>query len=129
MPSPEGLGKARGRWSAAWDAYSRTVMKVAGPAVEPLARKAGVRWTADSLGFWLMWHLEGGFEGLQRMGMSRSGIYRRISHFRKLTGQHPDEFELPGVSIDVGEYLTAELVAGQRRIGDRDTNPSRISQD
>ena len=42
-------------------------------------------------GFWLLWHVEGGFEGLQRIGMSRSSIYRRISAFRKLMEVHPDE--------------------------------------
>ena len=35
MPSPEGLGIAQSRWRSAWDAYTRTVTTVAGPAIEP----------------------------------------------------------------------------------------------
>ena len=109
MPSVEGYGNAQGRWRAAWDAYSRAANKVAGPAVAPVARTLGFQWTTDSLGFWLLWHLEGGFEGLRAMGMSRSGIYRRVSSFRKLTGKHPDDFELAGVHLDVAEHLRENL--------------------
>jgi hypothetical protein len=66
----------------------------------------------DLVGFWLLWHLEGGFAGLQEMGMSRSGIYRRVQAFRTVFGAHPDTFDMPGVSIDLGAYL-----AGRRMIG------------
>ena len=34
---------------------------------------------ADLFGFWLLWHLEGGFEGLERLGMNRATIYRKIN--------------------------------------------------
>jgi hypothetical protein len=103
MESPDGKGIAR----RAWDSYAATVNRVAGPAIEPLVRRVAATTAADLLGFWLVWHLEGGFEGLRRHGMSRSSIYRRISLFRRITGQHPDEFELPGVTIDVAAYLAA----------------------
>jgi len=39
------------------------------------------------------------------LGMSRSAVYRRIALFRRLTGKHPDEYQIPGVSLDVEEYL------------------------
>jgi hypothetical protein len=129
MPSPEGYGNAQSRWRSAWDAYARTVERVATPAIEPAARRLAGRMTTDTMGFWLMWHLEGGFEGLQRLGMSRSGIYRRINTFRKITGSHPDEFELPGVTIDVEEYLTAELGEGKKVLGPRSTHPGRTIRD
>ncbi len=58
----------------------------------------------DLFGFWLVWHLQGGYDGLRAMGMSRSAIYRRIKVFRTMTGMHPDEYGLPGVSIDLVEY-------------------------
>ena len=108
-PSPEGQGVAARRWRKAWDAYSRTVNKVALPLVEPAAEKAAW-WYAGKLvedlaGFWLLWHLEGGFEGLQKLGMSRSAIYRRITAFRKHFGVHPDQYVMPGVTIDVKAYL------------------------
>lgn len=102
MESPEGKGRAR----RAWDAYASAVTKVSAPVVEPFARKAAVPVMMDLAGFWLLWHAEGGFEGLQRIGMSRSSIYRRISLFRKLLGVHPDEYEMPGVKLDIATFQT-----------------------
>ncbi len=58
----------------------------------------------DLFGFWLVWHLEGGFEGLRQAGMSRSAIYRRVRLFRKAFHAHPDEFEMPGVTLDLKAY-------------------------
>ncbi len=63
------------------------------------------------MGFWLLWHLQGGFEGLQHLGMSRSAIYRRIASFRRTFGAHPDEFPFPGVTIDLPTYLAAQRPA------------------
>jgi hypothetical protein len=102
MPSPEGKGIAR----RAWDAYARAVNKAALPYVEPFARKAAVPVMMDLAGFWLLWHVEGGFEGLLRLGMSRASIYRRIRVFRKLMGVHPDEYEMPGVKLNLTKYQT-----------------------
>ena len=109
MESPEGKGRAR----RAWDAYAVAVNKAAAPVVEPFARKAAVPVMMDLAGFWLLWHVEGGFEGLQRMGMSRSSIYRRISLFRKLMGVHPDEYEMPGVKLDITKYQTTPAAPGE----------------
>ncbi len=100
MPSPEGKGIAR----RAWDSYAAAVNKAAAPAVKPLARRIGAARAVDLLGFWLVWHLEGGFDGMQKNGMSRSAIYRRIKMFRKATGAHPDEFKLAGVDLDIAAY-------------------------
>jgi hypothetical protein len=108
MESPEGKGRAR----RAWDAYAGAVEKVSRPVVEPFARKAAVPVMMDLAGFWLLWHAEGGFEGLQRLGMSRSSIYRRISLFRKLMGVHPDEYEMPGVKLNVAKYQTTPATPG-----------------
>jgi hypothetical protein len=104
MPSPEGKGIAR----KAWDRYVAQVERVAGPAIQPLARKAAVPVLLDLMGFWLAWHLEGGFEGLRRMGMSRASIYRRISLFRRTMGVHPDEYKLAGVKLDIAAYQASK---------------------
>ena len=109
MPSPEGRGIAR----RAWDAYAETVKRVSAPVVEPAARRVAAPVGIDLMGFWLTWHLEGGFEGLQRLGMSRSGIYRRINMFRRYTGVHPDEFKMPGVQLDVEAHQEAGSVAAR----------------
>jgi hypothetical protein len=52
----------------------------------------------------VMWHLEGGFDGLRKLGMSRSAIYRRINGFRSAFGEHPDEATFPGITIDLAVY-------------------------
>jgi hypothetical protein len=103
MPSAEGLGRA-GR---AWLAYGKAVEKLTTPLVGPIAEKLAGAAVIDPAGFWLTCQLEGGFEGLQRIGMSRASIYQRIKLFRKFFGAHPDEFEFPGVQIDVLAYLNS----------------------
>jgi len=104
MESADGKGVAR----RAWDAYVKKSNQMFGPALHPLIRPAAEKIAGsvvvDLVGFWLTWHLEGGFEGLQRAGMSRSAIYRRIKLFRSIYGMHPDEYVLPGVTIDLKAY-------------------------
>jgi hypothetical protein len=104
MESPEGRGIAR----RAWDSYANAVSKAATPAIKPVLAPFVRRYAAgsivDLIGFWAVWHLEGGFEGLQRMGMSRASIYRRIKLFRLAFGAHPDEFEMPGIALDLAAF-------------------------
>jgi len=95
MATPEGKGIAR----RAWDGYVKAVKGA--PGVSTLAGKLAVPVALDLTGFWLLWHLEGGFEGLQAMGMSRASIYRRIKLFRIAFDAHPDEFEMPGITLDL----------------------------
>ena len=97
MESPEGRGIAR----RAWGAYAGAVGKVTTPALKPFVRMYAAGSIVDLVGFWAVWHLEGGFEGLQAMGMSRASIYRRIKLFRLAFGAHPDEFEMPGITLDL----------------------------
>ncbi len=114
MATPEGKGNAKGRFTRAWDAYAKGVNKVVGPVGERLAKNLGASTTVDLIGFWLTWQTEGGYEGLRRLGMSRSAIYRRIGLFRKFMGIHPDEYEMPGVTIDLVTYLTESGIPGRR---------------
>jgi hypothetical protein len=113
MATPEGKGNAKGRFERAWAGYSKAVNKVAGPITNPLAKKVGAASAVDLLGFWLVWQTEGGYEGLLRLGMSRSSIYRRIGLFRKFMGVHPDEYQMPGVTIDVASYLSGTGIPGK----------------
>jgi hypothetical protein len=108
MPTPDGHGNARNRWQRGWDAYARTVNRVALPALQPVLKVYAQNTTVDLMGFWLVWQLEGGFEGVQKsLGMSRSAVYRRLAAFRRTTGMHPDDFSLPGVKFDIEEYVRA----------------------
>src|SRR5437763_14916116 len=98
MESPEGRGVAR----RAWEAYVGGVRKVTDPALRPLVQRYAAGSIVDLYGFWVVWHLEGGFEGLVAMGMSRASIYRRIKLFRIAFGAHPGELVLPGREVAVG---------------------------
>ena len=100
MESPEGRGIAR----RAWDGYTGAIGKVATPALRPLVRMYAAGSIVDLVGFWAVWHLEGGFEGLQRLGMSRASIYRRVKLFRIAFGAHPDEFVMPGITLDLEAF-------------------------
>ena len=103
METREGKGVAR----RMWETYVRAVNRASIPVLEPLAGRVSAAVVTDLAGFWLAWHLQGGFEGLERLGMHRATIFRKVSRFRWVFGKHPDEFRFPGVSIDVGEYLKA----------------------
>jgi hypothetical protein len=100
MESPEGRGKAR----RAWDAYVGAVEKVSTPVLRPFVEMYAAGSIVDLIGFWVVWHLEGGFEELRAMGMSRASIYRRVKMFRIAFGAHPDEFEMPGVMLDLAAH-------------------------
>ena len=112
MDSPDGQKVAR----RAWEAYAKGANRLAAPAVEPVARRAAASVAVDLMGFWLVWHLHGGFEGLRQLGMSRASIYRRIKLFRISYGTHPDEFRLPGVELDVEKYLFTPAPVAQSQI-------------
>lgn len=104
MDSPEGHGVAK----KAWKAYVKAVDRRTPPfvksaminALEPL----GTQMVEDMIGFWVMWHLYGGFDGLVEFGMHKSTIWRKVARFRKMTGHHPDVFVMPGISIDPKAY-------------------------
>ena len=100
MESPEGKGIAR----RAWDGYTGAFEKVTSPVLGPLVRMYAAGSIVDLIGFWAVWHLEGGFEGLRRMGMSRASIYRRVKLFRIAFGAHPDEFVMPGIKLDHDDF-------------------------
>ena len=104
MPSHEGLGMAR----RAWDAYAKAVNRVAIPLMLPTVEKVSRKWAArtvpDLIGFWVFWHLQGGFEGMLKLGYDERTIYRKLKRFRQLLGKHPDEFKLAGVKLEPPAY-------------------------
>jgi len=107
MPSVEGMGRAR----AAWDAYARATNRLLMPLIEmsPIGdaiRRVSVNKVSDLVGFWVLWHAYGGFEGLQAVGMSRSSIFRKVAAFRRVFKAHPDEFQFPGITIDIEKLAT-----------------------
>ena len=115
MPSAEGRGRARG----VWDAYVKVTNKVLNPLVGApvgaLAKRYSVAVVNDLVGFWLLWHLHGGFEGLERMGMGRTTIFRKVKRFWQLFGEHPDEFMFVGVEVDFKAYWSAAAESEKKR--------------
>ena len=94
MPSADGLGFAR----RAWNAYRKGVDKAFGPLASDIAASK-----VDGLvGFWVLWHMYGGFDGLRELGFPRTTIFRKVAAFRRTFGYHPDVFVFDGVHVEAG---------------------------
>lgn len=123
MPSAEGHGHARQRLAELFarklepeesdedtaEEWPEELLEGQDPewferAITPYARRKVPGFTTELVGFWVLWQAEGGFEGLQRLGMSETTIWRRVRAFRDAFGAHPDDFALPGVTVDLENY-------------------------
>lgn len=122
MDSVEGLGRARKRWfgfmaslpSDALDAtgwmdgrYSASSLLSAEQHRE-IAR--GAKESSELIGFWVMWHLAGGFDQLEGAGWHRATIFRKIKRFRDEFGQHPDAYDFPYLTIDFNRVWTDDFL-------------------
>jgi hypothetical protein len=67
---------------------------------------------SELIGFWVAWHLAGGFAALEAGGWHRATIFRKVKRFRARYGVHPDEFSFPWISLDL-EKAWATKVAGR----------------
>jgi len=112
MPSPEGEGRAKSAIESAYETYykaNRSVNKRifgAFPELRDMLRGYAGAKLLDLFGFWLIWQTCGGFENTRKaLGISKSQMYRRIALFREAFGEHPDVFELPGITIDPAEFV------------------------
>ena len=124
MPSPEGEGRAKSAMESAYETYFK-VNKAANErlfAAFPELRNLGKGYVGakvlDTMGFWLMWQICGGFEGTQKaLSISKSQMYRRIALFREVFGEHPDVYEFPGITVNPAEFLAgfAAKQAGQKK--------------
>lgn len=104
METPEGKGIAKKAWKAYVKAVDRTTPPFDKSALYTALEPMGSQVVEDLIGFWVMWHLYGGFEGLQEFGIHKSTIWRKVARFRRITGSHPDVFVMPGISIDPNAY-------------------------
>ena len=107
MDTPEGQGIAKKAWRAYVKAVDRHVPPAVFQAMNNALEPVGNQIVEDMIGFWVMWHLYGGFEGLQEFGMHKSTIWRKVARFRKMTGEHPDVFVMPGITIDPKKYWSS----------------------
>lgn len=120
--SPEGEGRAKSAMESAYDAYLQTNKSVnrrlfgAFPELRDLLRGYASSRMFDMFGFWLLWRLTGGFDGMQKMlGLSRSGMYRRVAAFREVFGEHPDVYEFPGITIDPAAFVKGMAERGSSK--------------
>jgi hypothetical protein len=128
MQSPEGRGRARHQWrefrrslpedvrSAAFDQGGVPVSAFPEeyrPQLEQLLADElkAVRERSELIGFWVTWHLAGGFENLEDAGWHRATIFRKIKRFRQEYGAHPDEYEFSWLKLDLHRYWMDELMA------------------
>lgn len=99
------LGEGRGLAELDWRASVEKLLLRAALPLEAPTRRIALGRIQDLVGFWALWHLEGGAQGLERLGMSRATLYRKIAQFRESFGVHPDEFRFPGLTADPEGYL------------------------
>ena len=97
--SVEGRGIAR----RAWDGYAKGLRRATEPMFDPVSMAWGRKLTEELVGFWVMWHVLGGFEGLERFGMHKTTIWRKVKKFRMILGAHPDEYKFEGITIDTAK--------------------------
>lgn len=85
------------------------------PVVRRSTRGLTTTMAVDQFGFWLAWQIHGGFEGLVNLGMHPSTVWRKVKRFRTTVGVHPDEYQMPGVTIDVEAYWEAMRAAAEAK--------------
>ena len=107
--SSEGRGLAR----RVWDRYAEAANSIRPRWWDEAFKRLAGNWTPDLMGFWMSWHLYGGFEGLEKAGWHRATIYRKLKRFRTVLGKHPDEYRIVGVELDPkafwDQYLKPQL--------------------
>jgi hypothetical protein len=106
--SAEGAGVAFDRWrgyhhdldedviAEAFSTPNTTMLELHPEIVEDLAAEARER--SELIGFWVAWHLAGGFHNLEQGGWHRATIYRKVHRFRAAFGAHPTSSCFPGLS-------------------------------
>jgi hypothetical protein len=105
MATAEGSGRAKRSFEAVAGDQEKYPEFTPGSVIGSIAGRMAANRIEELLGFWLLWHTSGGFEGLEkRFGMKRTSIYRRIGLFREVFGKHPDDFVLDGITIDLDRY-------------------------
>ena len=74
---------------------------------------------SELVGFWVAWHLAGGFDNLERGGWHRATIFRKVHRFRATFGTHPDEFVFPWLQLDLETAWSEQIDRQIRAAHDR----------
>jgi hypothetical protein len=119
--SVEGVGKAADRWFAYIDTLDEDVLAEAFPmsAVDveeyPDFKRDDIAADAmeqsELIGFWVVWHLAGGFAALEEGGWHRATIFRKIRRFRARYGAHPDEYTFSFIRLGCEKSWVAAIAS------------------
>jgi hypothetical protein len=124
--SVEGTGRAAARWYAYHGALDEDVVAEAFPMQaldaedypdfvrDDIAEDAMEQ--SELIGFWVAWHMAGGFAALEEGGWHRATIFRKVRRFRARYGAHPDDYSFPWIRLDLESAWAAGI---ERRIADR----------
>jgi hypothetical protein len=122
----EGTGNAAGRWHAYHSFLDEDVVAEAFPMSALDAEQypdfvrddiaADAMEQSELIGFWVAWHMAGGFAALEEGGWHRATIFRKVRRFRARFGAHPDEYSFPWIRIDLEQAWAGGI---ERRIADR----------
>jgi len=117
--STEGQRVAAGRWGSFHYSLDEDVVAEAystpGQSMEDLPPDVRDDIASDALerseliGFWVAWHLAGGFANLERGGWHRATIFRKVSRFRAAFGAHPDEYVFPWIDLDLNTAWSDQI--------------------
>jgi hypothetical protein len=117
----EGRGNASARWNAYHHHLGEDVLAEAFPSprttiddYDEFVRDdiaAAVMEDSELIGFWVAWHLAGGFGALESGGWHRATIFRKVRRFRSRYGVHPDEFSFPWVTLDPEKAWAAAIAS------------------
>ena len=124
--SVEGGGRAAARWYAYHGALDEDVLAEAFP-MQALDKEDYPDFVRDDIaedameqseliGFWVAWHMAGGFAALEEGGWHRATIFRKVRRFRARYGAHPDDYSFPWIRLDLENAWAAGI---ERRIADR----------
>lgn len=100
----EGAGEARARWEAYIDSVDPSVLQAAFGSREDALGPRWAKETSELVGFWVAWHIAGGFEALEWAGWNRATIFRKVRRFRAVFGAHPDEYSFSFIGLDPHRY-------------------------
>jgi hypothetical protein len=118
--SVEGGGKAANRLHAYLDSVDEETLAEAFPMpalerveeIDELVRDdiaAQAVEQSELIGFWVAWHMAGGFAALENGGWHRATIFRKVRRFRTRYGAHPDEYIFPFVRLDSEKAWAANI--------------------
>jgi hypothetical protein len=120
--SVEGAGKAARRLGSYLDSLDEDTLAEAFP-MQQLDRieeydefvrddiAADAMEQAELIGFWVAWHMGGGFSALEEGGWHRATLFRKIRRFRTRYGAHPDEYVFPFIRLDCEKAWAANIAA------------------